>query len=70
MALIFVGIAIVTLDNAFLFTDGRYFLQAEKQLDSCVPSLHYRSQTQRGFDGSMGRNWTLMKQGLPGTSLT
>ncbi|TFK37159.1 putative Xaa-Pro aminopeptidase P [Crucibulum laeve] len=27
------GCAIVTLDKAFLFTDGRYFLQAEKQLD-------------------------------------
>ncbi|KAI0341347.1 Creatinase/aminopeptidase [Trametopsis cervina] len=28
------GTAIITLDSAFLFTDGRYFLQAEKQLDS------------------------------------
>ncbi|KIM42178.1 hypothetical protein M413DRAFT_26983 [Hebeloma cylindrosporum] len=27
------GCAIVTLDKAFLFTDGRYFLQAGKQLD-------------------------------------
>ncbi|KAF8632157.1 hypothetical protein AX17_004898 [Amanita inopinata Kibby_2008] len=27
------GCAIVTLTEAFLFTDGRYFLQAEKQLD-------------------------------------
>ncbi|EIW74358.1 Creatinase aminopeptidase [Coniophora puteana RWD-64-598 SS2] len=27
------GCAIVTLDKAFLFTDGRYFLQAEQQLD-------------------------------------
>ncbi len=27
------GCAIVTLDAAYLFTDGRYFLQAEKQLD-------------------------------------
>lgn len=27
------GCAIVTLNDAFLFTDGRYFLQAEKQLD-------------------------------------
>ncbi|KDR68377.1 hypothetical protein GALMADRAFT_257027 [Galerina marginata CBS 339.88] len=27
------GCAIVTLDQAFLFTDGRYFLQAGKQLD-------------------------------------
>ncbi|KIJ63046.1 hypothetical protein HYDPIDRAFT_182399 [Hydnomerulius pinastri MD-312] len=27
------GCAIVTLTNAFLFTDGRYFLQAEQQLD-------------------------------------
>jgi Xaa-Pro aminopeptidase len=27
------GCAIVTLKDAFLFTDGRYFLQAEKQLD-------------------------------------
>jgi hypothetical protein len=28
-----VGCAVVTLTDAFLFTDGRYFLQAEKQLD-------------------------------------
>ncbi|KAI0253354.1 Creatinase/aminopeptidase [Lactifluus subvellereus] len=27
------GTAIVTKDRAYLFTDGRYFLQAEKQLD-------------------------------------
>ncbi|TFY78231.1 hypothetical protein EWM64_g5781 [Hericium alpestre] len=27
------GTAIVTKDNAYLFTDGRYFLQAEQQLD-------------------------------------
>ena len=27
------GCAIVTLDEACLFADGRYFLQAEKQLD-------------------------------------
>jgi Xaa-Pro aminopeptidase len=33
-----VGCAIVTLTEAFLFTDGRYFLQAEQQLDSYVPS--------------------------------
>jgi hypothetical protein len=30
---IFAGCAVVTLKDAFLFTDGRYFLQAEKQLD-------------------------------------
>lgn len=28
------GTAVVTLDAAYLWTDGRYFLQAEKQLDS------------------------------------
>ena len=27
------GCAIVTIEEAFLFTDGRYFLQAERQLD-------------------------------------
>jgi hypothetical protein len=27
------GCAVVTYDNAYLFTDGRYFLQAEQQLD-------------------------------------
>ncbi|KAF5383143.1 hypothetical protein D9615_005019 [Tricholomella constricta] len=27
------GCAVVTVENAFLFTDGRYFLQAAKQLD-------------------------------------
>jgi len=30
------GCAVVTLTNAYLFTDGRYFLQAEQQLDKCV----------------------------------
>jgi len=30
------GTAFITLDNAFLWTDGRYFLQASQQLDeSC-----------------------------------
>ncbi|KZO98526.1 Creatinase/aminopeptidase [Calocera viscosa TUFC12733] len=29
------GCAVVTLDTAHLFTDGRYFLQAEQQLDRC-----------------------------------
>ncbi|KAK7683444.1 hypothetical protein QCA50_013276 [Cerrena zonata] len=28
------GTVIITLNDAYLFTDGRYFLQAEKQLDS------------------------------------
>lgn len=32
------GCAVVTLQHALLFTDGRYFLQAEQQLDKCVPS--------------------------------
>ncbi|XP_062520265.1 xaa-Pro aminopeptidase 1-like [Corticium candelabrum] len=36
---------IVTHDAAFLWTDGRYFLQAESEID---------------------KNWTLMKDGLPG----
>jgi hypothetical protein len=29
----YLGCAIVTNEEAFLFTDGRYYLQAEKQLD-------------------------------------
>ncbi|KAH8926574.1 putative aminopeptidase P, cytoplasmic [Atractiella rhizophila] len=28
------GLALITLDKAYLFTDGRYFLQASQQLDS------------------------------------
>ncbi|KIP01838.1 hypothetical protein PHLGIDRAFT_32417 [Phlebiopsis gigantea 11061_1 CR5-6] len=28
------GCAVITIKDAFLFTDGRYFLQAEKQLDN------------------------------------
>lgn len=40
------GTAIITQDSAALWTDGRYFLQAEKELD---------------------HNWTLMKDGIPGT---
>ena len=36
----------MTKDRAYLFTDGRYFLQAEKQLDksvdiSCSDPLDY-----------------------------
>ena len=31
------GCAIVTPQDAYLFTDGRYFLQASKQLDQYVP---------------------------------
>lgn len=34
--MMYIGCAIVTLNDAFLFTDGRYFLQAETQLDQCV----------------------------------
>lgn len=30
------GCAVVTMDKAYMFTDGRYFLQAEQQLDECV----------------------------------
>lgn len=57
------GCAVITLKDAFLFTDGRYFLQAAKQLDGYVsPSPRpRRAHTLVGC-----RNWTLMKQGLPG----
>jgi hypothetical protein len=30
------GCAVITSDEARLWTDGRYWLQAEKQLDECV----------------------------------
>ncbi len=36
---VLLGCAVVTLDAAYLFTDGRYFLQAEKQLDQYVGLL-------------------------------
>jgi len=39
------GEVIVTLDHAYLWTDGRYFLQAEQQLDS----KHYTMMKQSGF---------------------
>lgn len=29
----------MTKDRAYLFTDGRYFLQAEKQLDKSVQTV-------------------------------
>ena len=35
------GCAIITLEKAYLFTDGRYFLQAGKQLDQSVLSFTY-----------------------------
>ncbi|QRW10590.1 X-Pro aminopeptidase [Ceratobasidium sp. AG-Ba] len=47
------GCAVITPTRAFLFTDGRYFLQAEQQLD-------------RAYVHWLPSNWTLMKQGLPG----
>jgi hypothetical protein len=62
------GCAIITLDEAFLFTDGRYFLQAEKQLDRClflndrIKDLVY----QPTWTISLSSNWKLMKQGLAG----
>ena len=37
------GEAVVTLDHAYLWTDGRYFLQAENQLDSSCFSLMKQS---------------------------
>ena len=39
------GEVIVTLDHAYLWTDGRYFLQAEQQLDS----NYYTMMKQGGF---------------------
>ncbi|MBX9597826.1 MAG: aminopeptidase P family protein [Burkholderiales bacterium] len=39
------GEVIVTLDHAYLWTDGRYFLQAEQQLDS----KYYTMMKQSGF---------------------
>jgi len=56
-----IGCAIVTLEKAFLFTDGRYFLQAEKQLDEYESFMLFHTQVTH-----LPRNWTLMKQGLPG----
>lgn len=54
----------MTLEKAFLFTDARYFLQAEMQLDEYVDFIHSLHQ-----ETYLSRNWTLMKRGLPGESL-
>lgn len=35
------GCAVVTVDAAYLFTDGRYFIQAEKQLDKLRTVPHF-----------------------------
>ncbi|KAJ3507038.1 hypothetical protein NLJ89_g6529 [Agrocybe chaxingu] len=48
------GFAIVTLDNAYLFTDGRYFLQAEKQLDRLSLDVQ-----QLDFDEARATRYTL-----------
>ncbi|GIX71818.1 xaa-Pro aminopeptidase 1 [Caerostris extrusa] len=40
------GTAVITENHASLWTEGRYFQQADKQLDN---------------------NWTLLKEGMPGT---
>ena len=60
------GCAIVTLDKAFLFTDGRYFLQAENQLDELSDTILVFEILTLTMGLSAIRNWTLMKQGLPG----
>jgi len=60
------GCAVITLTEAFLFTDGRYFLQAEKQLDSYGLFYDWGLFKPERFWCS---NWTLMKQGLPGAFL-
>ncbi|KAF8176462.1 hypothetical protein BJ912DRAFT_857446 [Pholiota molesta] len=39
------GCAVITLDNAYLFTDGRYFLQAGKQLDQLAAALSLMRRT-------------------------
>lgn len=62
-----IGCAIVTLRGAYLFTDGRYFLQASLQLDRyCLAYSILRVQVLTGYFLS---NWKLMKQGLPGILL-
>ena len=38
------GELVVTLDNAYLFTDGRYFIQAEKQLEGTTITLMKKGQ--------------------------
>lgn len=53
------GCAIVTSKDPYLFTDGRYFLQAEQQRTSPL-------QFYLGFVTSLISN-RIMKQGLPGT---
>jgi hypothetical protein len=60
-----IGCAIITLRDAFLFTDGRYFLQASEQLDRYCPAHLILFFFLRDFLS----NWKLMKQGLPGIVL-
>ncbi|KAI8968798.1 Creatinase/aminopeptidase [Trametes punicea] len=57
------GTAVVTPQDAYLFTDGRYFLQASKQLDQFVANQDVLSNLPCAY--CTNRNWTLMKQGLP-----
>ncbi|KAG1764963.1 peptidase M24, structural domain-containing protein [Suillus placidus] len=54
------GCAIITLRDAFLFTDGRYFLQASQQLDSNwkfmkqgLPDIHLEHGTRIGIDPTL-----------------
>jgi len=50
------GTVVVTEDEAFLWTDGRYYSQAEEQIGlTKIRGSHTRAP------------WTLMKAGLPGT---
>lgn len=48
------GEAVVTLDHAYLWTDGRYFLQANQELDS----KHYTLMKQAGFASEV-ESWLL-----------
>jgi hypothetical protein len=60
-----IGCAIITLRDAFLFTDGRYFLQASQQLDRYCSAHLILFFHLKDFLS----NWKLMKQGLPGIVL-
>ena len=61
------GTAVVTLDEAALWTDSRYFIQAEMELRSS--SRSQSELVQGSSNASLGQNggFVLMKEGLPET---
>ena len=61
------GTAVVTLDEAALWTDSRYFLQAEKQCTIHSSQFTVCSSSRSQSELAQGGGFFLMKEGIEGT---